>query len=267
MKVILSRKGFDSTYGGQPSPVLPDGTLLSLPIPSKSDNVMFSDLKYSDKSYYNIIKELKPGSAIRPHYTCHLDPDIRSEIIERPPGWKGLFGQKGSAQGHLVNEKISIGDLFLFFGWFKETELNDGNLQYIRKAPDLHVIYGYMQIGSIFNSAESLPESAKYHPHADYFNTNKNNALYEAAESLSFNSALPGSGCLSFNPHLILTKKDRNKSQWELPDFFKDLRITYHTKDSFKDGYFDSAKKGQEFVIEDNDKLTEWVKSSIIPRS
>jgi hypothetical protein len=33
MKVILSRKGFDSEYGGIASPILPDGTLLSLPIP------------------------------------------------------------------------------------------------------------------------------------------------------------------------------------------------------------------------------------------
>lgn len=32
MKVILSRKGFDSTYGGYPSLILPDGELISLPI-------------------------------------------------------------------------------------------------------------------------------------------------------------------------------------------------------------------------------------------
>lgn len=34
MKVVLSRKGFDSASGGYPSPILPDGTLLSIPIPS-----------------------------------------------------------------------------------------------------------------------------------------------------------------------------------------------------------------------------------------
>jgi Nucleotide modification associated domain 3 len=34
MKLILSRKGFDSAYGGVPSPILPDGTLCPLPIPS-----------------------------------------------------------------------------------------------------------------------------------------------------------------------------------------------------------------------------------------
>ena len=34
MKVIISRKGFDSGYGGMPSPILPDGTMISMPIPS-----------------------------------------------------------------------------------------------------------------------------------------------------------------------------------------------------------------------------------------
>jgi hypothetical protein len=33
MKVILSSKGFDSASGGKPGPILPDGTLISLPIP------------------------------------------------------------------------------------------------------------------------------------------------------------------------------------------------------------------------------------------
>ena len=42
MKVVLSRKGFDSSYGGFPSPILPDGTLISLPIPS---------MKYSSSLY------------------------------------------------------------------------------------------------------------------------------------------------------------------------------------------------------------------------
>jgi len=33
MKIILSRKGFDSTYGGFPSPIFEDGRMISLPIP------------------------------------------------------------------------------------------------------------------------------------------------------------------------------------------------------------------------------------------
>ena len=34
MKIILSRKGFDSENGGYASPILPDGSLVSLPIPN-----------------------------------------------------------------------------------------------------------------------------------------------------------------------------------------------------------------------------------------
>ena len=49
MKIILSRKGFDSKFGGMASPILPDGTLLSLPIPS-NDDVKFSELKWSKKT-------------------------------------------------------------------------------------------------------------------------------------------------------------------------------------------------------------------------
>lgn len=59
MKVIFSRKGFDSGYGGMPSPVLPDGTMLSMPIPSKGDLVHYDDLTYGELTYADIIKQLK----------------------------------------------------------------------------------------------------------------------------------------------------------------------------------------------------------------
>lgn len=65
MKIILSRKGFDNQYGGQPSPILPVGNLLSLPIPAKVEEVRFSDLKHNNKSYLEIIKELKPNTKIK----------------------------------------------------------------------------------------------------------------------------------------------------------------------------------------------------------
>jgi len=35
MLVIISRKGFDSSSGGVPSPIFPDGKMLSLPTPDK----------------------------------------------------------------------------------------------------------------------------------------------------------------------------------------------------------------------------------------
>lgn len=259
MKVILSRKGFDSGYGGQPSPILPDGTLLSLPIPSKNDTVNYSDLSYKDKSYYEIIKELKPNTKIKSTHTCHLDPDIRHDAIIREGNWKALFGQMGSAQGHLRNEDVRNGDIFLFFGWFKEAEIVNQRFRYIDKAHNLHVIYAYLQIGHIYSTYDELPPAAKYHSHAHKFLVDKNNCIYEAADVLSLDNSLPGAGCLKYDKCLVLTKEGENKSHWDLPEIFKEVKISYHSQDSFKNNYFDSAKKGQEFVIESNNKIIEWV--------
>ena len=36
MKIILSRKGFDSDFGGYPSLIMPEGRTISLPIPIKN---------------------------------------------------------------------------------------------------------------------------------------------------------------------------------------------------------------------------------------
>ena len=60
MKIILSRKGFDGTAGGVPSPIMPDGTLLSLPIPAKMDKLRYSDIQYEGVSYSEILRQLKP---------------------------------------------------------------------------------------------------------------------------------------------------------------------------------------------------------------
>ena len=106
MKVILSRKGFDSQYGGMPSPILPDGTLLSLPIPSKTDmETKYRDLYYGNSSYYDIIHTLNPNNKIKEEYNCHLDPDIREEIKDRPTEWKPTFGQEKTALRHLQKQR------------------------------------------------------------------------------------------------------------------------------------------------------------------
>jgi hypothetical protein len=260
MKIILSRKGFDSGYGGQPSPILPDGTMLSLPIPARSDELKFTDLTYNGRSYYDIITGLKPGTKIKESYKCHIDPDLRYDAIKRKTNWKPLFGQAGGSQGHLVKQGVGIGDLFLFFGWFKETEIINDRIHYIKNAPDIHAIFGYLEIGKTYTTANQLPAYAGYHPHADKFETEKNNCIYEASDKLSIDNSLPGSGCFKFNGKLVLTKQGESRSRWSLPECFKDVNISYHTADSFKHEYFDSAKKGQEFVVECNGKIIEWAK-------
>lgn len=258
MKVIFSRKGFDSQYGGMPSPILPDGTLLSLPIPSKEDTTKYADLTWNGKSYYELIQELKPSSRIKANYTCHLDPDIRKEATSRLGGWKSAFGQTGSALGHLQKQKVGIGDLFLFFGSFRQTEFIDGKLSYVKGASDLHVIYGYLQVGDIVCSQDNVPQWLAEHPHAKTERWKQPNAIFIASDLLSFCPEQPGAGCLSYTDKLVLTKQGYSKSIWDLPDFFRDIPITYNAN-AWKDDCFVSAAKGQEFVFEANDKALEWI--------
>lgn len=49
MRLILSRKGFDSSsaFGACASPILPDGQLISLPIPHSEARVTYNGLQSS----------------------------------------------------------------------------------------------------------------------------------------------------------------------------------------------------------------------------
>lgn len=271
MKIILSRKGFDSTNGEIASPRLEDGTLLSLPIPDKNKTeTKFSQLFFREKSYDRIIKELKESKSkmeSKCFEHCHLDPAIINLQPNRITNWKPAFGQSGAAQGHLRIQGVEEGDIFLFFGWFKKVTLDcDGKYCYVKgNFQDKHIIFGYLQIGKIYDkdNFKELPNELHYHPHADYL-WQENNCIYAATEKLSFNKNRKGADVFKFNPSLVLTKEGMSRSKWELPDFFKNKPISYHTENSFhKDGYFQSAHKGQEFVITDNDKVIDWAKKLI----
>jgi len=252
MKIILSRKGFDSKFGGYPSPILSDGTLLSLPVYADNENekVAYEQLHYGGKSYAQIIAELTKGKFTEKK--CHLDPDIRKDILlSRPDGWKPAFGQSNAAMKHLINKKVKEGDLFLFFGYFQDAEEIDGNYQYVRGSKQKHIIWGYLQIGKIL----SMPTKKEYpwlepHPHLDR-QDKLNNTIFVARDKLSWDENKFGAGTLNVknNHDLVLTKEKMSRSCWQLPDFMKDVEISYHTKDSWKNDYFKSAEIGQEFVI------------------
>lgn len=267
MKVILSRKGFDSSYGGTASPILPDGTLLSLPIPSKAETVKFTDLHYDGQSYYDIIKSLKPTVKIKEKYACHLDPDLRRDVISRQDGWRPAFGQEGAALSHLQNQGVGAGDLFLFYGWFKQTEYRDNRLCYAKGAQDLHIIYGWLQVGQVIGSPADVPEWLQSHPHNSPERWgSKSNAIYIASDSLSIEPELSGAGCLRYSDSLVLTKKGCSRRVWDLPDFMRDIPITYNA-DAWQDEGFVSAAKGQEFVFDANEDVIGWVKDMLLSGS
>lgn len=268
MKIILSRKGFDSENGKFPSMILPSGMLLSLPIPHQGDRTLFSELTCEGVSVLNLMHQLGM-TEFNTETKCHLDPDINADMIARPKGWKGAFGQMGGAQGHLENNGVGIGDLFLFFGWFRKTEEdNRSMLRYV--GPHIHLIYGYLQIGEILKvtNSTSLPDWLIDHPHTNrekylHLQGGSNNTIYVATDELTFLKGIPGYGCFKFHPKLVLTKPGESRTRWDLPKEFQGLKITYHSDSSWKDGYFQSAAKGQEFVIEDSPIAEKWGKAII----
>jgi len=264
MKIILSRKGFDSSYGGAPSPILPDGTLLSLPIPSPNSPITYDELFPGRRHVGSLVEDLT-GGRVRGGDGAHLDPDLRKSAYRRRPGWRPVFGQDGTAQAHLKNSGVDVGDLFLFFGWFRRTELAEAEYRFVRGAPDLHVIFGWLQIDRIVAvdpGQTNVPAWAEYHPHF-HTDSGTDNTVYVAREDL----LLPGTGrgpagggaLQRYQEDLRLTAPGRSRSWWRLPKWFfpGDGRppMTYHgNRERWTLGqdhaYVRSASRGQEFVLD-----------------
>ena len=271
MKIVLSRKGFDSGYGGYPSPILPDGRLVSFPIPDKNGTIKYNELYINERTSFSQLIHDLIGDKIKiegigkvpiDNLGCHLDPDVDPRIYHRFENWKGLFGQAGAAQGHLSNNNISKGDIFLFFGWFRQVEIINGKYRYSKSDKNgKHVIYGYMEVGQIRRvNGNKFEEWMLYHPHlSDERKAYDSNHIYIANDILTHDPSIRGFGTFFYNKNNQLTKEGLSKSKWCIPDFFKETRISYHSEKSWKNGYFQSAAKGQEFVVEGTPDIEKWV--------
>lgn len=106
MKIIFSRKGFDSSSGGLPSPILPDGRIISFPIPDKTSSIKYSDIKYDEFNIGHMVSLLSKDK-IPAHYFAHLDPDLRHDAIQRSTGWNVSGQLKPARNGHFLKPKTS----------------------------------------------------------------------------------------------------------------------------------------------------------------
>ncbi len=275
MKIILSRKGTDSAAGGMPSIILPNGRIVHFPIPGDEyEEIAYDDIKYDNSigSLADLIGKLskyircnKTKYLINSDTKCHFDPDLKSDIYPRHSDWRGCFGQIGAAQTVLTNSNIEKGDIFLFFGWFNKTYYDNGVLKYC-KDDGFHMIYGWLQIDEIiYTERMPIPEWLQYHPHVNEKKVNDpRNCIYVGSPNLSWDRNVYGYGVFEkFDESLVLTKNGMSRSKWELPDLFKDVSITYHSEKSWKDTYFQSAFRGQEFVCQEDKKVEEWAKGII----
>ena len=194
---------------------------------------------------------------------CHLDPDLASWARRRSPNWRGVLGQMGAAQGHLRNQGVAAGDLFLFFGRFRATTKVQGRLRFVPGSAPAHVIFGYLQVADVVPvlPGKSLPRWLYYHPHVQARNSaGPNNTLYLGARQLSLDPQLPGWACLNYHPGLRLTRHDSPRlSDWQLPaDIFRATAISYHSASSWRADGFRAAAKGQEFVMDADKAVQRW---------
>jgi len=164
---------------------------------------------------------------------------------------------------------VGIGDLFLFFGWFREVDETDGQLQYSRSAPHLHVIFGWLQIGKMLMPGlndGAVPEWLAEHPHvchADTWRESHQNTVYVSSKQLvlpRLKRVIPGAGIFkTFDKRLQLTAPGMGRSTWRLPACFHptagQLPLSFHSDESRwrkngEDVLLKTVARGQEFVLD-----------------
>ena len=260
-RIILSRKGFDSKFGGRASPIFKDSRIFSIPIPQSAESpTKYKDLLINEISGSTALKESSVKQVTEDDY-CHYDPVLNKDF--------GIFGQANSSQTELKNCSVDIGDLFLFFGWFK---------QFSPIGRDLHHIFGWLQISDIVSGEKNikgyLKDHSIKHPHG-YGDVSRytNNTIYIGGKNLTIQSkklGLKGFGLFkNSTTDLILTSPEHTRSMWKLPRkyFYESLgdekelfinRLKWNDKENFLVNT--NKGPGQEFVInsEKNPKVINW---------
>ena len=271
MKLILSRKGFDSAAGGCASPITANNELISLPIPERQPGHLttYDQISSSVGNLGPLVSKLT--ATLKPPlnggHEAHLDPDLNECSISREPGsWTPALGYRGGAGTHLDKNNVGVGDLFLFFGWFCRYDLNSGKP--IKHARDLHVIFGWLQVGSGFRNNDIPTMLGRYpglakHPHVHPpRNSDANNRIYVASPCLTLptlNRYVPGGGVFPFRFSNVLTQPDTTRREWLLEGWATSSTaippLGYHdvatrwNRVGF-DWQVKSADRGQEFVID-----------------
>ena len=301
MKVILSKKGLDSTYGGYAIDLdrMLDKThnkMLYIPMPML-DNKDDKGRKYKDiqsnycngSTFLELYKKFANDKAkikVRgktydiddKNIFCHPDPYIlelyKHETLSSFDKTKEFashsisqgvssFGQAGKAISHLNGQGVGEGDLFLFYSSYKR------NNKYI------HAIWGYLEVGKVIECSELSDDDKNFwlnqlgdQPHKSVIATPCADIIYVAKEgNLSFNPKFPSSGLFDYNKNLVLTKPDQPcRTLWCIPKL-SGVVPSWNSGRAFNEhGELMVTPCAQEFVLpakgfDNGDKVEKWVKS------
>lgn len=262
-KVVFSRKGFDSSTGGIPNIIFPDGTLYMIPIPSKESPISYSSLHffYEGDPIQKILNDLTEQTITTrgckyfcdffdPKFRCHVDP-----MIIKSSHFTGIaFGQINASAAHLEKQGVGEGDVFLFFSWFRKVVKEGDRWVYSDEYPDIHLIWGAMEVGEIIKIDESTKSKVikKY----SFLEKNKHPHLYlQGDPNIIFLSRKWK--VFKFNESLILTNLNpyRSRSVWKLPLIFNHPEaFSYIKKENFSVSgdhvIVEVPGRGQEFVLD-----------------
>lgn len=223
MRIIFSRKGFDSAAGGGASPIV-GGMPVSLPIPSGGH----SRTTYGDLGLGDLVSAASRGKLGADDY-CHHDPMFTG-------AGECLFGQCGAAQTHLVNQGVGVGDIFLFFGLYREEASRETH----------HRIFGYLEVAEMIDlsgcdSAQKAKLADLGHPHALGLHA-RNDVIYRG----------PGCTARSAPDSLRLTIAGGPPSLWHRPEWLRPGGLSYHDRTDrwLPGGRLKSVARGQEFVAD-----------------
>lgn len=231
MKVVLSRKGFDSSSGGGPSPIV-DGAPVSLPIPAGKG---MPGVSYASLGLSSHVRTAS-GGKLTGRSKAHADPAFMDDGTCR-------FGQCGAAQTHLENQGVGAGDLFLFFGFFREG-----------KERAHHRIFGWLWVEEVIRHGDpAMVQLAELgHPHALAAHAG-NDAIWVGR----------GATAHSSHPELRLSVEGGPPSLWRVPAWLERSGLSYHDKAECwrGNGMLQSVARGQEFVADagEDDEAHEWV--------
>ncbi len=223
MRIIFSRKGFDSAAGKAPSPII-NGRPFSLPIPTS----WRSETTYEILGLGEIVENASNGRIAR-NKLCHEDPMFS--------GKRCAFGQTGSAQSHLRNQGVAIGDVFLFFGLFSDEITNEKH----------HRVFGYQKVEKIHELGTHPTEDDQpvgfpsRHPHT-LGEWNNNNTLYLGE----------GATCMTASKELRLTQDGGPISTWKIPHWLFKTGLSFHGKKErwIAPDTLNLVARGQEFVCD-----------------
>ncbi len=221
--MVFSRKGFDSSAGGGPSPIV-EGRPLSLPIPASGG---LSRTSYADLGLGEHAASASRGKTGADDL-CHHDPMFLA--AER-----AVLGQCGAAQTHLERQGVGVGDCFIFFGLFRE----EG------KKPH-HRIFAYLQVEEVLPLKNAPPARlqelrALGVPHAIGMHAANDTAYIGTGEVAQ-----------QAGEALRLTAPEGPPSLWQVPRWLFETGLSYHHRaDRWRGGSrLQSVARGQEFVAD-----------------